>query len=75
MKRLWNWIDTKNFTKESKIGVFLSLNCILYGLIGFVIWLMVRNVAFDTWESALCFVGYPSVFVGFLGGYFFLCRQ
>lgn len=75
MARLWNWIDGKNFTNDNKIRIFLLLNCLKYSLYGFAVWLLISRVAFTTYDWAICFVGYPAFFGGYVGGFLFSCRN
>lgn len=75
MKKLWNRIDSKECSFGMKIRIFMLLNCIIFSLFGFVIWLAVRNFAFNSVENALCFVGYAGFCIGPLVGFVFLCRQ
>ena len=41
-------------------------------LIGLLVWGVVRVFALDALPWALCFMGYPGFFIGFIGGIFFL---
>ena len=75
MNILWNWINGKEQSYEWKTRLFLTLNCIVFGILGFVLWMILRNFAFDSIECAICFVGYPGFCVGYLGGFVFLYRQ
>lgn len=75
MNTLWKVIGKQDLSKRGKMRWFLVLNCIKYSLLGFFVWLVVRNFAFDTIDWAFCFIGYPGFFFGFLGGYLFLCRE
>lgn len=75
MRELWNRIDAHRFSYKTKIYVFLLVNCIIYGLLGFLSFLIIRYLAFDSLTGALCFIGYPLVCVGYFGGIIFLLRQ
>lgn len=75
MNHLWNWVDRREMTDAGKIRIFLLMNCLLCSVLGLVVWLFVSRFALNTWDWALCFVGYPGFFVGFLGGCMYLCRQ
>ena len=75
MKRLWNWVDGKAVKYESKARIFLLIVGIIFAILGFVIWMIVRNYAFDSVQNALCFVGYSGFCIGPLIGFVFLCRQ
>lgn len=75
MARLWKWVDSKDFTDEGKIRLFLFLNCLNYCAIGFLAWLIVSRFALDTWGWVFGFVGYPGFYAGFIGGCIFLYRK
>lgn len=75
MSRLWKWVDDKKISRDAKTGLFLLANCIVCSVIGFTIWLIVSRFAFNTWDWALCFAGYPGFLIGYVGGLIFLCQQ
>lgn len=75
MSRLWNWINSREFSDEGKVRVFLFLTCAVSGVIGYAVWLILKDINFNSFESALCFVGYPALIVGYLGGFIFLCKN
>lgn len=75
MSRLWEWVDKKNLSEKAKTGVFLFLNMVLYGVLGFLVWMVISRFTLSTLDWAVCFVGYPGFFIGYLGGFFFLCRK
>lgn len=75
MNILWNWVNDKEHSYEWKSRLFLTLNCIIFAILGLVLWMIIRNFAFNTLEYAICFVGYPGFCVGYLGGFVFLYRQ
>lgn len=74
MQRLWKWIRRRKISSENRIKLFLFLNSLLCGVIGFAVWVFVGRYAFSTWDWALCFIGYPGFFGGFIGGFMYLCR-
>lgn len=75
MSRLWNWVDNRSFSKEKKKMIFLALNSIIYGVLGFVVWLIVSKFALNTLGWALCFIGYSGFFIGYIGGFIYLCKK
>lgn len=75
MSRLWKWVDRRKLSRENKTRLFLFLNSLIYSGEGFLAWLLISKFALGTWDWALCFVGYPGFFVGYIGGFIFLCRQ
>lgn len=75
MSRLWRLIDNKKYSEERKIRIFLFINCLKYGVLGFLIWLVVKMFALNTWEWALCFICYPGFLIGYIGSFIFLCLK
>lgn len=75
MSILWKWVDGKGFSVEGKRNIFLILNCLLFSILGFGVWLIISKFALSTWDWAFCFIGYPGFFVGIIGGFLYLCRQ
>ncbi len=75
MNKIWKWVDRHDWSDEGKIRAFLLLNSVCCGLLGLLVWLILRNFAFHTVACAICFVGYPGFFVGLFGGFIFLCRN
>lgn len=75
MNMLWEWIDQRNLSEKAKTYVFLLLNIVIFGALGLVVWMIVSRFTLSTLDWAICFVGYPAFFIGYLGGFFFLCRR
>lgn len=75
MSKLWSWIDGYKLTAEKKTRLFLFINSLIYSIIGFFVWLVVSSFALNKWYWALCFAGYPGFFIGYVGGFLFLCRK
>jgi len=70
---IWNLISKKNMSPKAKARLFLISVSFLYGLIGFLLWLLIGNKLFEGSKSwMLCFIGLPIVFPGFLTGIFYL---
>ena len=61
--------------KIHKTSLFLVVNTVCWMLIGLLVWGVVRVFAFDALPWALCFMGYPGFFIGFIGGIFFLWNK
>ncbi len=55
--------------------LFLLLNSAFFGLIGLTAWMAVRIFMLDRADWMICFIGYPAVFAGYLGGLFYLMNQ
>ena len=72
---LWEWLDKKNMNEERKMHLFLFLNTIIFSIIGFLVWLAVSKFALNSLTWALCFIGYSGFFIGYLGGFIYLCSK
>lgn len=59
MKKIWNWIDCKNFASGKKYALCLWLLSLGWGLLGFVLGLGVQAVTSAGKEWLLIFTGYP----------------
>ena len=75
MSRLWKWVDKKEISNDAKSKLFLILNSLICSAIGFFVWIVVSRFALNTWGWAICFVGYPGFFIGYIGGFIFLCQR
>lgn len=75
MSVLWKWISQRKLSRGNKARLFLLLNSLIYSVAGILAWLLVRKFALGTWDWALCFVGYPGFFIGYIGGFLFLCQK
>lgn len=67
MKKLWD------VTKQ--VNLFLVLNTIVWAVIGFAVWCIVRLAALDSIQWVICFMCYPAFFIGIVGGIIFLWNQ
>lgn len=75
MSCLWKWVDSRKHSKEVKIKIFIALNCLQFSALGFLLWLVVSRFALSTYDWAICFIGYPGFFIGYIGGFIFLYRK
>lgn len=72
-KIFWNQVQKLDVRKETRYGLFLALNSIFYALIGYVVWLIIGSQLFsNSWVWRLCFIGYPAILLGFLGGLLYI---
>ncbi len=72
MKRLWTYIEGKNWRTETKYRFALLIVETVFALVGLAVWLIIRIWALSTWDWMVCFIGYPIViswFYVFLYGY------
>ena len=57
---------------QSRRRCFLMMNMVLSGLAGLVVWLVVRLYALDSLDWLACFVGFPAMLHGLIGGCIYL---
>ncbi|MDO4501129.1 MAG: hypothetical protein Q4B60_07655 [Erysipelotrichaceae bacterium] len=72
MKMVWNFINEQELSVKKKTKYFLIINTVLNALIGLAIWLLIGRLFLKGLAWALCFVGYPAVFAGLIGGSLYL---
>lgn len=72
------WVFSGRLIRSASISrrrwCFRLLNCLLAGLAGCVVWLIVRGFALDSLDWLICFTGYPVMFHGVLGSTIYLMR-
>ena len=73
---LWKYISRLDIARKHKHRIFLLINASLYGLLGYIAWLMIgEHIFVNRKEWLLTFVGYPAVLGGFLLGIFLLFKM
>lgn len=72
MSMLWKTLNERNFPKETKSGLFLTLLFFANAAIGGLIWLLLGRSVLPEGEWLFCFMGYPAVIIGFFGGILYL---
>ncbi len=70
MRHIWNYFDQKNWCAINKYRACAAVAVILYGILGFVVWSLIRHLALDHWTWMLIFIGWPA-FAAFLGVFFY----
>ncbi len=61
MKAIWNYLDEKNWKRNTKYGLMQLLLGTVSAAAGFVLWLFLRKWAFSGTEWMICFIGYPLI--------------
>lgn len=75
MEMVWSVLENKRISELNRKHLFLFLNSLLFGILGFGVWLVVSRFTLATIDWMLCFIGYPGFFFGFIGGFIFLCKK
>ena len=71
---LWNHIEQLNLRAENKLRLFRIALEIPAGVIGLLLWLVIRNWCLKTWDWMICFTGYPIMTTWFVA-IFYSCRH
>jgi hypothetical protein len=72
MSKIWSFVSDLKVKKNHKITMFMRLTTILYGLTGGLIWGLIGRLILPEITWLFCFIGYPAVFMGLLGGAIYL---
>lgn len=75
MTGLYYLIDKRNISNKAKRNIFLFINSVIFSIVGFMVWLVVSRFTLSTLDWAICFTGYSGFFIGFIGGFLFLCQK
>lgn len=72
MRKLWTIINELKIKKLMKNKLYLGLMILANIIIGGLIWLVIGRYILPGLDWLLCFMGYPAIFIGFLGGILYL---
>jgi len=72
MKLLWNKIDQLNIKSDQKYKRFICSLTVINGVFGAIAWILIGRLFLPKLEWLLCFIGYPAIFIGLLGGVIYL---
>lgn len=72
MKKLWKMVNESSMKRKVKNSIYVTILMLLNALAGAVLWLLVGRLILPGIDWLICFVGYPAVFVGFIGGTMYL---
>ncbi len=61
MEILWKYLDEKNLTAMGKYRRACLITGALSGILGFALWLLLRNWLLSGPDWMVCFIGYPIV--------------
>ena len=75
MKKLYEYVNKKAWDSQWETKIFLLCNTLFFALVGALAWLLLGRLIWPGMESLVCFIGYPGIFAGLIGGILFLYRQ
>ena len=74
MKTLWSFIDKKDWRAETKYRIMFLVLGALFGITGFLLWLVISNWVLAGWDWMFCFVGY-AVIISYLTVFLYACNH
>jgi len=72
MRAIWNKINNLNISQVNKNRLFITSEIVITGITGAFIWLLLGRLILPGVVWLICFVGYPAVFIGFMGSCLYL---
>lgn len=73
-KMLWNAVKKIN-TRVDRRRLFILISVLLNAILGLILWLIIGRIYLPQIEWMVCFVGYPAVLAGYIGGITYLYRN
>ncbi len=59
MKKLWIYLDKKNWMAKNKYRMAFTIIGFLSGLAGFLLWMLLSTHVLSSIDWMICFIGYP----------------
>lgn len=75
MHKIWTLVNQLKIAKAKKVRLFLCLMTCISGLAGSFIWLIIARSWLKSLAWLLCFIAYPAIFVGIIGGMIYLYKH
>lgn len=75
MRFIRNYVHHKKLNTSGRTRLFVFLTTLSSSLLGLVFWFVLHFFVLNEISWAICFAGYPGVFVGFIGGIIYLYRH
>ena len=72
MKTIWKFVDKLNIGNQTKNAVYIILMFFIGLIIGGILWAALGRLFLPEISWLICFIGYPGVFFGILGGALYL---
>lgn len=75
MKIIYDLASKTGNSKDASEKLFLFLNVLFFVLAGAALWILCGRLIWPGFIALICFMGYPGIFAGFIGGVLFLYRE
>ena len=74
-KLIWKYVSKLDMKQRHKQNLFLAICAFIFAIVGAVVWFTVGDdLLGDSLKWMACFIGFPSVILGFLCGVFALFK-
>ena len=74
MKYYWEWCDKLYKLLKENRTLFLMVNTICFGVLGYMIWFGLHFFCLNRLDWLICFVGYSAMVAGYAGGLFYFMK-
>lgn len=74
-RRIYEYINKKVWDRQWETKIFLFCNMLFFMVAGGICWLLLGRLIWPGLDAFICFLGYPGIFAGLIGGILFLYRQ
>lgn len=72
---IWNYVNRLNIKRRYKQNLFLGICTVFFALVGALLWFTAGDdMLGNSVKWMICFIGFPSVILGFLCGVFALFK-
>ena len=72
MNLFYKIIEKRAWDRDKKNRLFIHVNMLFFAFAGFVLWLAIGRIWWPQAMWLICFMGYPTAFIGFFGSILFL---
>ena len=74
-KLLWKFVGKLNMKRRHRQNLYLALCTLIYAILGAIVWFAFGDdLLGQSLKWMICFIGFPSVILGFLCGVFALFK-
>ena len=72
MKKLWTIVNQLSIKREMKNRLFILFWMLLSAMMGGALWGVLGRIFLPEISWLICFIGYPTIFLGFFGAILYL---
>lgn len=72
---IWCFVEALVHSNRKRKTIFLLSSSIVFAILGLLVWFVAHFFVLDDITWMLCFMGYPAMFLGYLGGVLYLWNK